>query len=171
MDLIKLKKDVFFVHKEIIEKYVKSYSNLLNSEMGQGLGFVSELDYQRAYDFMVNNSAVPNYLLLICLKDLVLASGILSLRTSEVQGHVGDIKKVIVNPSYRKKGLGFEILTRLEEKAREESLESLILTVRTNLEGAISLYESFGFKSVGIYQRASKVNHTYFDVLSMQKLL
>lgn len=59
----------------------------------------------------------------------------------------GDIMRVAVLPEYRKSGIGRALL---EECFSSNELESVFLDVRENNIPAIRLYESFGFKNIGI---------------------
>ena len=59
-----------------------------------------------------------------------------------------EIKAVGVDQTYRKKGIGYKLLQFSEDLARKRNLKHLELSVLSRNHGAISLYESFGFKTI-----------------------
>jgi len=60
------------------------------------------------------------------------------------------IATIGVDPRYQRRGIGRALLHACEEKVR---LPSMKLTVRMSNEGAISLYEKEGYRSVDIWKR------------------
>jgi [ribosomal protein S18]-alanine N-acetyltransferase len=54
-----------------------------------------------------------------------------------------------IHPKYQRQGLGKLLLEALLDKARSLGLERATLEVRASNQGAISLYEKFGFKLAG----------------------
>jgi len=59
-----------------------------------------------------------------------------------------EIKAVGVDQEYRKKGIGCKLLQFSEDLARKRNMKHLELSVLSRNSGAISLYESFGFKII-----------------------
>lgn len=59
-----------------------------------------------------------------------------------------EIKAVGVDQAYRKKGIGCKLLQFSEDLARKRNMKHLELSVLSRNSGAISLYESFGFKII-----------------------
>ena len=60
------------------------------------------------------------------------------------------ITNIAVKKSERGKGIGRFLLATLIGKARDKGAASISLEVKTTNVAAISLYESFGFKNLGI---------------------
>ncbi len=60
------------------------------------------------------------------------------------------IATIGVDPRYQRRGIGSALLRACEEKAK---LPRMKLTVRISNEGAISLYEKEGYRSVDIWRR------------------
>lgn len=60
----------------------------------------------------------------------------------------GQITNIAVLPEYRKQNIASTLLTEIMKLCND--LEQIILEVRENNIPAISLYEKFGFKKVGI---------------------
>ena len=62
----------------------------------------------------------------------------------------GYITNIAVRASLRGNGIGTALLKALISRSKELSLAFVSLEVRVSNEKAISLYESFGFKTVGM---------------------
>lgn len=81
-----------------------------------------------------------------------------ALKDNEVVGYCGlisaadeaDITNVSVSQSMRKKGIGGMLLSELIKEAGESGIKKIFLEVRESNIPAISLYNGFGFKQVGM---------------------
>lgn len=62
----------------------------------------------------------------------------------------GEITNVAVDPAFRGKGYGYQMLQSQMEMATEKGATSFTLEVRVSNAKAIALYEKLGFQSVGI---------------------
>lgn len=62
----------------------------------------------------------------------------------------GQINNVAVREDFRKKGVGYGMLSYLLELGRKENLDAFTLEVRVSNKGAVRLYEKLGFHSAGI---------------------
>lgn len=60
-----------------------------------------------------------------------------------------EIKRLRVHPSYQKKGYGQQILSLLEQKAKELGIKHLILDTLSNQLGAQKLFEKNGYQQKG----------------------
>lgn len=60
------------------------------------------------------------------------------------------INNIAVDKRYRRQGIASAVCAALEEKAKKLSLEFITLEVRRSNYGAIALYESRGYKNMGI---------------------
>jgi ribosomal-protein-alanine N-acetyltransferase len=60
------------------------------------------------------------------------------------------ITLLLVHPDHRRRGLGGQILGALLQAAQGRSLSWATLEVGTKNQGAIALYEAWGFERVGI---------------------
>ena len=65
----------------------------------------------------------------------------------------GDITNVAVAPAYRRKGVARKLLERLIELLKEQQVTAVTLEARASNTPAIALYQSLGFKSVGLRPR------------------
>ncbi|MGM3306892.1 ribosomal protein S18-alanine N-acetyltransferase [Anabaena sp. WFMT] len=63
-----------------------------------------------------------------------------------------------IHPQYHRQGLGQALLYSLLKTASDRGLERATLEVRASNEGAISLYQKFGFKTAGRRPRYYKDN-------------
>ena len=81
-----------------------------------------------------------------------------ALNDNEVVGYCGlisaadeaDITNVSVSQSMRKKGIGGMLLSELIKEAEGAGIKKIFLEVRESNIPAISLYNGFGFKQVGM---------------------
>ena len=76
------------------------------------------------------------------------------------------ITNIAVKKSERGKGIGRFLLATLIGKARDKGAASISLEVKTTNVAAISLYESFGFKVVGVRKR---YYNNLFDAYVMRR--
>lgn len=82
--------------------------------------------------------------------------------------HKGCIKSMFVVPSYRRRGLGKQLLTHgLRFADSQAGLIQLTLVVNTSNISAISLYKSCGFESFGIEPTAVFVDGVFHDEMHM----
>ncbi len=68
-----------------------------------------------------------------------------------------EIKRVWVEPEYRRNGLGMEMLKRLEKRAREKGYKRLILQTRKEMASAMWLYTKLGFTRIENYPPYDKL--------------
>jgi ribosomal-protein-alanine N-acetyltransferase len=62
----------------------------------------------------------------------------------------GELANMAVRPSFRGRGLGGFLLSKVLDVARERGVESVYLEVRVSNESAVRLYTQFGFSDVGV---------------------
>jgi len=66
-------------------------------------------------------------------------------------GSDAEVKRVWVEPEYRKHHIALKIMRLLEEKARENGFSRLILQTREIMTGAVRLYEKTGYCRIQNY--------------------
>jgi len=86
---------------------------------------------------------------------------VLAVMGNESVGHAGlrpsgnrgslEVKKVVVNPTYRGRGISRSLMFELERIDRERSAPSLLLQTGDLQPAAISLYESLGYRQIPSY--------------------
>ena len=77
--------------------------------------------------------------------DVIEAYGVMSIAAGEA-----DILNLCVRPASQRRGLGRRMLTHLIEFARRHRAETVCLEVRLSNLPARRLYQSMGFKAIGI---------------------
>jgi ribosomal protein S18 acetylase RimI-like enzyme len=78
--------------------------------------------------------------------------------------HRANIYGVYVTPEKRGFGVARRIMEESIKKARQlEGVEQIHLTVTASNEPAKKIYQSLGFITYGLDEKALIVNHTYFD--------
>jgi ribosomal-protein-alanine N-acetyltransferase len=65
----------------------------------------------------------------------------------------GYVTNIAVTEKARKRGIGSALTERILSAGREKALSFVSLEVRASNSAAISLYEKFGFKAVGVRKR------------------
>lgn len=80
-----------------------------------------------------------------------------------------EIVSVVMEERYRRCGIAFCILEKLQELLKEKGITYLVLEVRVSNESAIHLYEKFGFRNIGI--RKDFYTHPLEDAYVMTKEL
>mgnify|MGYP000865771522 CR=1 FL=1 len=68
-----------------------------------------------------------------------------------INDEIGEIKRMYVNPSFRKVGAGRAILQRLLDAAKKSGYQKVRLDSPKFMEAAHSLYRSFEFKDIPVY--------------------
>ena len=79
----------------------------------------------------------------------------------------GQITNVATFPKYRRQGFGRAVMEALERYARDRGITLMSLEVRESNLGAVALYESLGWRSVG--RRKNFYRHPVEDALVMIK--
>lgn len=90
----------------------------------------------------------PNGRLMLAFIDNT-ACGIGCLKT--INEEIAEVKRMYVNPSFRKIGAGRAILQSLINVAKESGYKKIRLDSPKFMEAAHSLYRSFGFKDIPVY--------------------
>jgi GNAT superfamily N-acetyltransferase len=71
-----------------------------------------------------------------------------------INDEIGEIKRMYVDPSYRKNGAGRAILKALLNTAKEAGYQKVRLDSPKFMQAAHSLYRSFGFEPIPAYPEA-----------------
>ncbi|MGL4410280.1 MAG: GNAT family N-acetyltransferase [Zoogloea sp.] len=86
--------------------------------------------------------------------------------TGEARRHVGNLGMGVVAEA-RHQGVGSQLLAAAMRKARAQGLIRIELTVRTDNQAAVGLYEKFGFVREGLNHKAIRVNDQFYDTFVM----
>ncbi len=98
---------------------------------------------------MIDKFLPPNGRLVLAFIDNK-ACGIGCLKS--INDEIGEIKRMYVDPSFRKIGAGRAILQGLLNAAKESGYKKVRLDSPKFMEAAHSLYRSFGFKDIPVYE-------------------
>jgi L-amino acid N-acyltransferase YncA len=78
---------------------------------------------------------------------------------------------VYVERAGRGKGVGRALLARLIELGRQHGFHKLVLSAFPSNASGMALYETFGFRTVGIYKEQGLLDGQWVDTIIMEKLL
>ena len=85
----------------------------------------------------------------------------------EAAQHVGQLG-IIVHENYRNLGLGYLLIQKAFQKAKERGKKKIVLsTLATNDQG-IHLYSKCGFEQIGIHHRQYKILDEFQDEILME---
>ena len=90
--------------------------------------------------------------------------------TRRVDEHVGSLG-IAVHPDFRGQAIGTQLLQAALDWARSRDMRRVKLTVFARNDGAIRLYERFGFEIEGRHKNAICKRGELIDTLTMAKLL
>ena len=82
-----------------------------------------------------------------------------------------EIFNVAVLPEFRRKGIAKALIEKFIDAVREKSTDVIFLEVRASNLAAISLYEKFGFKTVGFRKNCGYKHGKWHSVVFMEKQL
>jgi len=81
---------------------------------------------------------------------IIIGMAVGELEREENGSFIGHVWTIEVMAPYRRKGIGFLLLSKLEEALRAGGAKECYLEVRADNEPAIRLYEKRGYKLVGL---------------------
>lgn len=118
----------------------------------------------------LNNKQPGSYSLVACVEERVVASlGLVSQQNQRLH-HIGDIG-MAVHDEWQGKGVGSALLAAATDMADNWlGLLRLELTVYTDNEAAITLYQKYGFEIEGTLRRAAFRAGEYVDCYCMARL-
>ncbi|HET8910539.1 MAG TPA: GNAT family N-acetyltransferase [Ktedonobacteraceae bacterium] len=120
---------------EKLDNYSSSPTRDIHREMEKYFGSVDPSTHEQTIIFLaeINNTVVGKAELMV--------------PPTEASTHMGYIKRVIVDPEYRKHGLARRLMQHIINYARSElQLQGLDLHVWDENHSAVNLYESLGFQ-------------------------
>jgi phosphinothricin acetyltransferase len=82
--------------------------------------------------------------------------------------HTGEIT-YFIDPQFTGRGLGGNLLTYLEGKARECGITCILAQISSKNYGSISFHKKNGFVESGRLTKIGKKNEEFFDIIWMQK--
>jgi len=133
-----------------VRKLWEAYLTWGNNEM-QSLYGVHPHDPEIAVEqdiFLINKFLPPNGRLILAIYENKVC-GLGSLKS--INPDIGEIKRMYVDPSFRKIGAGRAILQSLITAAKETGYKKVRLDSPKFMEAAHALYRSFGFTDIPVY--------------------
>lgn len=121
---------------------------------GASIGFILPFDSCDSDAFWTDNVrpavARGTRLLLVCEFDGAIAGAVqLYWDTPPNQAHRAELRKLLVHPAFRRRGLARQLMQAVEEQARALPRQLLTLDTRTH-DHAEPLYLSLGYKTAGM---------------------
>ncbi len=81
--------------------------------------------------------------------------------------HCCELQKLYLDDSVKGRGLGYDMISFIEEQARRKGYRRIYLETHTNLQAAIHLYEKCGYKEIG---RLPSVVHSTMNRFYLKEL-
>ncbi|KAF0223343.1 MAG: acetyltransferase [Erysipelotrichaceae bacterium] len=132
----------------------------------EGLGYTVEEETKTIDTISKSDNSV---MLLGFVDEQLVSVANLSGKSRERMKHYATLG-ISVRKSHWHQGIGKAMMKRLLAFAKKNSiLEMIELEVRSDNQHAIHLYESLGFKQVGIMPKLMKINGSTYDTLVMVK--
>lgn len=124
----------------------------LTVDNGASIGWLYPLDPKEAHTYWTDvHSQIEagNKVLLVALQDGVIVGTVqLALEPRENGNHRGEVQKLMVHKDYRRQGIARQLMTRIDQAARDANRSLLVLDVRKG-DPAETLYRQMGYTHVG----------------------
>jgi ribosomal protein S18 acetylase RimI-like enzyme len=119
---------------------------------GASVGFVMPFDRDEARAYWMNKVAPPHaagtkLVLIATLAGEVAGTAQLDLNSAPSKRHHAEVSKVLVDPGFRRAGVGRALMREIERRAGEEG--RWLLTLDTAGDAAEALYRSLGYELAG----------------------
>lgn len=83
--------------------------------------------------------------------------------------HVATLNSMYIRPEFQRKGLAKKLIEKILEDLSSMEIKRLNLSVVSENNKAISMYENLGFVTYGLEPETIKFNNKYFDLILMTK--
>ena len=119
---------------------------------GASLGFVMPFELSQARAFWLNRVAAPHtagakLVLIATLGGDIAGTAQLDLDSMPSKRHHAEVSKVLVDPGFRRAGVGRALMQEIERRAANEG--RWLLTLDTAGDAAEALYRSLGYRFAG----------------------
>ena len=135
-----------------------------NLSFGKDTFLISKEKEERFIDRFA--SSKKDLMLVALSGDTVVGNAIVERNRVARYSHRAEISITVLRDFWGK-GIGTRLMEMMIDFAKESGIEILYLEARADNARAISLYEKFGFKSIGTYQGFFKIENQYFDAVLM----
>lgn len=82
-------------------------------------------------------------------------AGMIAFYCNDFKNYKGYLTSIVIKSEYRKKGLGTVLLEVMLRRCKENMIQMIRAEVNAQNRSALSFYESFGFKVVGMGENNS----------------
>jgi ribosomal protein S18 acetylase RimI-like enzyme len=119
---------------------------------GASIGFVMPFDDTEARAYWLNRVAPPHaagarLVLIATLRGHIVGTAQLDLDSMPSKRHHAEVSKVLVDPGFRRAGVGRALMRGIERRAAEQG--RWLLTLDTAGDAAEALYRSLGYRVAG----------------------
>lgn len=115
-------------------------------------------------DFYLGDSAKRFYC--IALEDEKVIGGI-GMAEFELMDSCAELQKLYLTDRAKGRGIGYTLIRRIEDKARDLGYRQMYLETHTNLAAAIHVYEKSGYKEI---EKPAGVVHAAMNRFYIKKL-
>ena len=120
--------------------------------------------YDEALDHLSAYYRQPGRAYYVLLEDGAVVGGI---GLAEFRGDCCELQKLYLADAVKGRGLGYDLIRHIEEKARELGYRSVYLETHTNLAAAIHVYERAGYREI---PRPAGVVHSTMNKFYIKQL-
>lgn len=131
-----------------------------NLSFGQDTFRISE---EKESKFIERFRRNKNDIMLLALDgEKVVGNAIIERNRVARYSHRAELSVTILK-DYWSRGIGSNLMSMLIDFSKKSGIEIIYLEVRSDNKRAISLYEKFGFRRIGVYNRFFKIGKEYHD--------
>jgi ribosomal protein S18 acetylase RimI-like enzyme len=137
-----------------LAKAVDRLAQILHSCVHEGasVGFIMPFDHSKARAYWLDRVAAPHaagakLVLIATLGDEIAGTAQLDLDSMPSKRHHAEVSKVLVDPAFRRAGVGRALMREIERRADKEG--RWLLTLDTAGDAAEALYRSLGYRLAG----------------------
>lgn len=118
----------------------------------------------RFYDFYAGRTGCGYYVLVDSTDQVV---GGIGFDTIDPVNKVAELQKMYLDDSVKGNGLGYVLISFVEERMKEVGIRTSYLETHTNLQAAIHVYEKMGYQAI---KRPEAVGHSTMDHFYIKEL-
>ncbi len=89
---------------------------------------------------------------------------IASIALKQIADGVCEVKRLYVQPAYRKQGIAEQLVKRIIDLARSKHYNTIKLDTLRHMQPAINLYKKFGFAEAGAYYYNPHATAIYMEL-------